>query len=416
MRIVQKFGGTSVADIGRLEGVALKVKREVDAGHQVAVVVSAMAGVTNQLVDHIKAIAGATLSAEYDTVAATGEQITTGLLALALQQIGIPARSFMGWQVPILTDNHHGNARIQSVNPATLLACWDQGIIPVISGFQGLTLDQRITTLGRGGSDTTAVAIAAALEVDRCDIYTDVDGVYTADPRMVPLAQKLNQIGYGEMLNLAALGARVLHAPCVEMAEKCGVKVNVRSSFEDAPGTQIISQSESSQTRISGIAHTNGWALLKLFSHQPLVPQADLLYQLLLSNGIPVETIGCHGGPELPYLSILIPQASLATVMGLVDDYSQREDGVFFDITLENSLAKIGIIGLNLTSENGFSANILRIIKQQSLPLTLISVTSQKFCLCAAESLAPEVIRTLHTELGLDKESHDHQQQFLSTQ
>lgn len=420
MRIVQKFGGTSVADIGRLEGVALKIKREVDAGHQVAVVVSAMAGVTNQLVTYTKAIAGATLSEEYDVVASTGEQITTGLLAMALQQIGVPARSFMGWQVPILTDKNHGNASIQSVNPKALLACWDEGIVPVISGFQGITRRKRITTLGRGGSDTTAVAIAAALEADRCDIYTDVDGVYTADPRLVPLAQKLDQIGYGEMLDLSAMGAKVLHAPCVEMAQRHRIKVHVRSSFDDAPGTEIISRGTDSTSRITGITHSLGWARLKLYSHSPLATQALHLSKLLVKNGIPLETIECSDVGEMSYLSVLIPQASLAVVMNMIDLNSDSKKNKkakfnFFEVILENSLAKIGIIGLNLVSKKGFSDQLLKLINRDQLPLTLISIASQKFCLCAAESLAAELVQTLHNQFGLDIKPHATTEYISST-
>lgn len=411
MRIVQKYGGTSVADIGRLEGVALKIKREVDAGHQVAVVVSAMAGVTNQLVTFTKAIAGSTLSEEYDAVASTGEQITTGLLALALQQIGIPAKSFMGWQVPIITDKNHGNAHIQSVNPKALLACWEQGVVPVISGFQGITRNRRITTLGRGGSDTTAVAVAAAIKADRCDIYTDVDGIYTADPRLVPMAQKLDQIGYDEMLELAAMGAKVLHAPCVEMAKYHGMKVHVRSSFEDSPGTEIVPQVTNETPRISGITHSSGWARLKLLSHQPLTPQARDLLKLLIKNKIHVETIECHDLGEAAYLSVLIPQASLASVLNMIESYSstkknKRAKFHFFDTILENSLAKVGIIGLNLISKKGFSEQLLKLINRDQLPLTLITIGPQKFCLCTAESLAPELVRTLHHHFGLDTKDH----------
>ena len=421
MRIVQKFGGTSVADIGRLEGVALKIKREVDAGNKVAVVVSAMAGVTNQLVTYTKAIAGATLSDEYDAVASTGEQITTALLALALQQIGIPARSFMGWQVPIITDKNHGNASIQSVNPKALLACWDEGIVPVISGFQGITRGKRITTLGRGGSDTTAVAIAAALEADRCDIYTDVDGVYTADPRLVPLAQKLDQIGYGEMLDLSGMGAKVLHAPCVEMAQRHGINVHVRSSFEDVSGTEIIPQGTDSIPRISGITHSPGWARLNLFSHSPLVPQARFLSQLLAKSRVSVETIESYDVREVSYLSLLIPQASLAFVMTMIDlnsknKINKRAKFHFCEMILENSLAKIGIIGLNLVSKKGFGDQLLKLINSDQLPLTLVSIAPQKFCLCAAESLAPELVRTLHHQFGLDKKPHATTQYISSSQ
>jgi aspartate kinase len=397
VRIIQKFGGTSVADIRRLERVSLKVKQEVDQGHHVAVVVSAMAGVTNHLVGQVKALAGDALSSEYDTVVSTGEQITTGLLALALQQIGIPARSFLGWQIPVVTDTQHGNAKIQSVNPSPLEACWEQGIVPVISGFQGITQDQRITTLGRGGSDTTAVAVAAALQADRCDIYTDVDGVYTADPRLIPNARKLDTISYSEMLDLASLGAKVLHAPCVEIAQTNAVRLIVRSSFHGGDGTEIVPHGEGDAPRISGITHTSGWVLLKLFSHRPLPPQANLLKTLLRERSIDAEIIPPRGGQQL----ILLPQSSLATILHLIDTHTKIFD--FVDPSLENSLARIGIVGLNLNSTGGYQEELIKLINRENLPLTIVSLTPHKFCLCASESLAPELLRTLHDAFKLDQ-------------
>jgi aspartate kinase len=226
-RIVQKFGGTSVADLDRIRAVAKRVKREVDAGHEVAVVVSAMAGATNQMVGWVNGISPLYDAREYDTVVATGEQVTIGLTALALQEIGVKARSWMGWQVPIRTDNVHGKARIESIDGTALLARMAQGEVPVVAGFQGIADDGRVTTLGRGGSDISAVALAAALKADRCDIYTDVDGVYTTDPRIVAKARKLDKITYEEMLEMASLGAKVLHTRSVELAMKERVRLQV---------------------------------------------------------------------------------------------------------------------------------------------------------------------------------------------
>ena len=235
-----KFGGTSVADLDRIRTVATRVKREVDSGHEVAVVVSAMAGVTNQLVKWCQELSPLHDAREYDTVVATGEQVTTGLLAITLQTIGVDARSWQGWQIPIRTDGAHGKARVDGIEGAELLKRMAIGQVPIVTGFQGLGPDNRITTLGRGGSDLSAVALAAALKADRCDIFTDVDGVYTTDPRIVPRARKLDRIAYEEMLELASVGAKVLQTRSVELAMKQGVRVQVLSSFEDRPGTLVV--------------------------------------------------------------------------------------------------------------------------------------------------------------------------------
>jgi len=257
LRIVMKFGGTSVADVARIQAVAQRVKRETDAGHEVAVVVSAMAGTTNQLVGWTSDVASLHDAREYDVVVAAGEQVTSGLLALALQQLGVPARSWLGWQIPIATDDVHGRARIRGIETAELINRMAQGQVAVVAGFQGLGSDNRITTLGRGGSDTSAVALAAALGADRCDIFTDVDGVYTTDPRIVAKARKLDKITYEEMLEMASLGAKVLQIRSVEMAMKHRVRLQVLSSFEDRPGTLVVDEDEIvEQEMVSGIAYS----------------------------------------------------------------------------------------------------------------------------------------------------------------
>jgi aspartate kinase len=240
-RIVMKFGGTSVADIDRIRNVARRVKREVDAGHEVAVVVSAMSGVTNQLVAWVNQVAPLYDAREYDAVVATGEQVTSGLTALALQELGVDARSWQGWQLPLVSDDAHGKARILSIDTAEVLRRFAEGRqVAVVAGFQGIGPDGRVTTLGRGGSDTSAVALAAAMQADRCDIYTDVDGVYTCDPRIVARARKLDKITYEEMLEMASLGAKVLQTRSVELAMNHRVRVQVLSSFEDKPGTLVV--------------------------------------------------------------------------------------------------------------------------------------------------------------------------------
>src|SRR5271166_4458076 len=270
-RIVMKFGGTSVADLDRIRNAALRVKREADAGHEVAVVVSAMAGVTNQLVAWCQALSPMHDAREYDAVVATGEQVTTGLMAIALQQLGLDARSWQGWQVPIRTDTAHGKARIRDIDGSDLVRrlrgegpSGDRQI-PVVAGFQGIAADKRITTLGRGGSDTSAVALAAALRADRCDIYTDVDGVYTTDPRIVPGARRLERISYEEMLELASVGAKVLQTRSVVLAMNEGVRARVLSSFADVPGTLVVDEDEIVEKQnVSGIAYSRDDAKITL--------------------------------------------------------------------------------------------------------------------------------------------------------
>ena len=268
-RIVMKFGGTSVADVERIKAVAARVKRETDAGHEVAVVVSAMAGATNQLAGWTNAIARMHDAREYDVVLAAGEQVTSGLAALALQELGVTARSWQGWQIPILTDDAHGKARIQRIETEELERRLARGEVPVVAGFQGLGSDNRVTTLGRGGSDTSAVALAAALDADRCDIFTDVDGVYTTDPRIVAKARKLDKITYEEMLEMASLGAKVLQIRSVEMAMKHHVRLQVLSSFVDRPGTLVVDEEEIvEQELVSGIAYSRDEAKITL-THVP---------------------------------------------------------------------------------------------------------------------------------------------------
>src|SRR5579863_5690445 len=263
-RIVQKFGGTSLADVERIREVARRIKREADAGNQVAVVVSAMAGATNQLVDWTRETSRLHDAREYDVVVSSGEQVTAGLVALALQDLGVDARSWLGWQVPIRTDGVHGKARIEAIDTAEIARRMAQGQVAVVAGFQGLGPRHRVTTLGRGGSDTSAVALAAALNADRCDIFTDVDGVYTSDPRIVAKARKLAKIAYEEMLELASVGAKVLQTRSVELAMKEKVRVQVLSSFEggnrlggDLPGTLVVDEDEIVEKEIvAGIAYS----------------------------------------------------------------------------------------------------------------------------------------------------------------
>lgn len=394
-----KFGGTSVADIGRLEHVALKVRRQVEAGNQIAVVVSAMAGVTNQLVGYAKSLGGTESLPEYDAVVSTGEQITTALLALALQQIGVPAQSFMGWQIPIRTDEHHGRANVLSVNPQVFQSCWDNNIVPIVAGFQGITSQQRITTLGRGGSDTTAVAIAAAVKADRCDIYTDVDGVYTADPRIVPLARKLSEISYVEMLELAAQGAKVLHPRSVGTAMMADVPVQVLSSFEDKPGTIVTHSTQMSTTGISGITHSTGWLKLMLELGEAFSESVHNLCLLLAGSEIPHEIMALtmiDGGN----IDIFIPHGYLTQILMLLNEHKIASDS---QISIVTDLAKVTLVGRGMIAGNGVSQQLLQAMKSLDFPTHLANLTPQKLSIGVHESQACSLVRYLHYHFNLDR-------------
>mgnify|MGYP001113371303 CR=1 FL=1 len=394
-----KFGGTSVADIGRLEHVALKVRRQVEAGDQVAVVVSAMAGVTNQLVGYAKALGGRESLPEYDAVVSTGEQITTALLALALQQIGVPAQSFMGWQIPIKTDNCHGRANVQSIEAKPFEDCWEKGIVPIVAGFQGVNSHRRITTLGRGGSDTTAVAIAAAVKADRCDIYTDVDGVYTADPRVVPMARKLDEISYTEMLELAAQGAKVLHPRSVGTAMMAEVPIQVLSSFEDKPGTMVASSAQLTEIGISGITHSTGWLKLtvelgntlstNIKKMRSLLGKADISHEMMvmnLSKGSSVD--------------LFIPHGYLTWLLMVLEDHKIASES---QISVTPELAKVTLVGRGLIAENGYSQKLLQVMKNLDFSTYLATLTKQKFSVGVHEAYACDLVRYLHYYFNLDQ-------------
>lgn len=401
MRIVQKFGGTSVADIAHLEKVALKIKREIDAGHQIIVVVSAMAGVTNQLVNYTKSLSSGKPTPEHDTVHATGEQVTSGLLALALQQIGVPARSFMGWQIPIITDDCHSNARIQHIQPDLLESCLEQGITPVVSGFQGITRDQRITTLGRGGSDTTAVALAASLKADRCDIYTDVEGIFTADPRIVPRARKLAQISFQEMHELAAQGAKVLHTRSVETAMEHNVSLRVLSSFSDSPGTHVVSMTDNQPQRLSGITHHGDCTLVKLSTIvHPLktIRQLDSLFaQKAIAYDMFVFT---DTTPQS--LSFAIAAGDLAKVIQAVEEalpYFQPNH-----LEIETNITKITLVGFGMITPHGHNQRIFEFLNDKRLVHSLVASSNLKTSIVVHENLSEHIIKELHNHLELDKE------------
>jgi aspartate kinase len=419
-RLVMKFGGTSVADLDRIRNAARHVKRESDAGHEVAVVPSAMAGVTNQLVAWCQAAMkerGIYDLREYDAVVATGEQVTAGLLAIALQDLGINARSWQGWQLPILTSAAHGAARISGINGDELLRRFKEGReVAVITGFQGLHEETgRITTLGRGGSDTSAVAIAAAIRADRCDIYTDVDGIYTSDPRVVPHARRLDKIAFEEMLELASLGAKVMQVRSVELGMVHNVRIFVRSSFDapdsidphtNPPGTLICDEGEiMEQQTVTGIAFSRDEAQISIRQVQDKPGVAAAIFGPLAAANINVDMIvqNVSADDKTTDLTFTVPaadyQRSLDTIKKAKDVIGYtRLDGA-------TDVAKISVIGIGMRSHAGVAAEAFRALAERAINIRAITTSEIKFSLLIDAAYTELAVRTLHSLYGLDKAS-----------
>jgi len=405
-RIVMKFGGTSVADLDRIRNAADRVRRQVAMGDQVAVVVSAMAGVTNQLVSMCQSLSPLHDAREYDAVVATGEQVTTGLLAIALQAIGIEARSWAGWQIPLLTDDTHGAARIMSIEAADLIARMERGQVAVVAGFQGLAPDNRVATLGRGGSDTSAVALAAAIRADRCDIYTDVDGVYTTDPRMVPRAKKLDKIAYEEMLELASVGAKVLQTRSVELAMKERVRVQVLSSFADPEklnqGTFLVDEDEIVEKEIvTGIAYSRDEAKVTL-RHVPDRPGVATSVFGPLSDAhvnvdMIVQNVSAEGTTDMTFT---IGRTDLPRVQALLE--SERQNIGYTSILTDRDVAKISVVGVGMRSHTGIANTMFRTLADRSINIQVISTSEIKVSVLIAEDYTELAVRALHTAYGLD--------------
>jgi aspartate kinase len=414
-RLVMKFGGTSVADLDRIRNVARHVKREVDAGYDVAVVVSAMAGVTNQLVEWCWQASPLHDAREYDAVVATGEEVTAGLLAIVLAGMGVNARSWQGWQLPILTDNAHASARIQDVNGAELIGRFkEHGQVAVIAGFQGVHKESgRITTLGRGGSDTSAVAIAAAIGAERCDIYTDVDGVYTTDPRVVPKAHRMDKIAYEEMLELASLGAKVMQVRSVELGMVRNVPIFVRSSFvkpEDIdphktpPGTLICDESEiMEQQTVTGIAFSKDEAQISIRRVQDKPGVAAAIFGPLADASINVDMIvqNVSADGATTDLTFTVPSADYERARVTIEkakaaiDY-ERMDGA-------TDVAKVSVIGIGMRSHAGVAAQAFKALSGQKINILAITTSEIKFSVLIHASHTDLAVRTLHTLYGLDK-------------
>ncbi len=413
-RLVMKFGGTSVADIDHIRNVARHVKREVDAGHEVAVVVSAMAGTTNQLVAWTRAASRLHDAREYDTVVAAGEQITCGLLAIVLQDMGVNARSWLGWQIPIRTDAAHGAARIADINGAILVERMGQGQVAVIAGFQGIGPDNRVSTFGRGGSDTTAVAIAAAVGADRCDIYTDVDGVYTTDPRIVPKARRLPRVSYEEMLEMASLGAKVLQVRSVEMAMVHGVRTFVRSSFTDPeapeligcdepPGTLICDEDEIVEKKVvTGIAYSKDDAQISLRRVADKPGVAAAVFMPLAEANINVDMIvqNISEDGSLTDLTFTVPIVDFDRAQQVLEVSRER---IGYQVKQGSTdVAKISIIGIGMRSHAGVAAEAFQALAARGINIRAITTSEIKISMLIDASYTELAVRTLHSLYGLD--------------
>ncbi len=406
--IVQKFGGTSVADIERIKNVATIVKRELDAGHQVAVVVSAMSGKTNELVGWAEAVSPLQTPEalkEYDSIVSSGEQVTSGLLALQLQSIGIKARSWLGWQVGLETSDMHGSARIESINAALLKESMDAGQVAVIAGFQGVTPDNRITTLGRGGSDTSAVALAAALEAERCDIYTDVDGIYTTDPRLVPKARKLRKVAYEEMLEMASLGAKVLQIRSVEMAMKHNVRVQVRSSFKNIEGSLLVSEEEAMERRlVTGVTYSRNEAQITVKDVSDVPGIAAKIFQPITAQEINVDMIvqNISATDKQTDLTFTVPRADADRAVSALENVKATIG--FGGIAVDKAVAKVSVVGVGMRSHAGLAQKMFETLAAKGINILVITTSEIKVSVLIAEEYTELALRALHTAYGLDEQ------------
>ncbi len=403
-KIVMKFGGTSVADLDRIRHVAALAKREVDRGHQVAVVVSAMAGETNKLVGWTRALSPLHDAREYDVVVAAGEQITAGLTAVALSAIGVSARSWLGWQIPIQTSAMHGSARIERIEPNLLNERLAQGQVAVVAGFQGIAPDNRISTLGRGGSDTSAVAVAAAIAADRCDIYTDVDGVYTTDPRIVPKARRLEKVAFEEMLEMASLGAKVLQTRSVEIAMLYRVPVRVLSTFDaDAGGTLLCDEEDIVEKKpVTGIAYSRDEAKITLHrvSDQPGVAAA--IFGPLADAGVNVDMIvqNVSADGKKTDLTFTVGRSDLPRALDAIE--KARDRIAYRDITSDASVAKVSVIGIGMRAHPGVAQTMFRTLSEKGINIQVISTSEIKVSVLIAEEYVELAVRALHSAYELD--------------
>ena len=407
-RIVMKFGGTSMAGIERIRSVAARVKREADAGNEVLVVVSAMAGETDRLVQFCREASALHDPKEYDVVVASGEQVTAGLLAMTLQNLGEQARSFMGWQL-VKASGIHGNARVEKVESALLDEALKGGTICVIPGFQGVSEDGRVATLGRGGSDTSAVAIAAGVKADRCDIYTDVDGVYTTDPRIVPKARKLPQVTFEEMLELAGVGSKVLQVRSVGLAMREKMPLRVLTAFDDLPGTEIVAElgEDMERNAIAGIAADRNEARITLTGIADRPGTVAAVMHPLAEAGLSVDMIvhAATEGQRFSDLTFTVPRASLVQAASVLD--AQRGAIGFTDIHTDDAVAKVSIVGVGIRSNPELAATMFDTLAARGINLLAVTTSEIKVSALIKESDMDVAVRLLHTAFGLDEDGDE---------
>ena len=402
--LVLKFGGTSVADITRIKKVALKVKLEVDKGNKIIVVVSAMSGVTNDLINLVKETSENHQLSEYDTILSSGEQVTAALLSIALQALNIKSRSWLGWQVPIITNNFYGKALIKEIKTENISQSLDNDFVAIVSGFQGISVENRITTLGRGGSDTSAVALAAAFSADRCDIYTDVDGVYTTDPRIVKNARKLDYITYEEMLELASQGAKVLQTRSVALAMKYSVNLRVLSSFEDLPGTTIRNEGYNMEkTEISGIAYSLNEAKITLSGVLDKPGQAAEIFGALAKHAINVDMIVQSSTIDNTSTDITftIPETDLKIVQQVIKDIKNKIG--FLKFTSDTNVVKISVVGNAMRTQSGIANTMFETLAKNQINIHVISTSEIKISVLISSEYKELAMRSLHSAFGLDQ-------------
>ena len=401
--VVLKFGGTSVADVPHIKKIALKIKLEVELGYKVITVVSAMSGVTNNLINLVKNTSDIPPYSEYDTVLSTGEQVTSALLAIALNKLKIKARSWLGWQIPIVTDNTYGKSAIEEIKTENILNDLEINQVAIVSGFQGVSNDNRITTLGRGGSDTTAVAMAASFLADRCDIYTDVDGVYTTDPRIVKSAKKLEIITYEEMLELASQGAKVLQTRSVALAMKYGVKLRVLSSFENLPGTSIIKEENNMEkSEISGIAHSLNEAKITLSGVPDQPGQAADIFGTLAQHSINVDMIvqSSSINQEVTDITFTIPETDLLIAEKAIKQLQKKIS--FNKFTSDTNVVKISVVGNAMRTQSGMAKTMFETLARNQINIHVISTSEIKISVLISADYYELAMRSLHSAFGLD--------------
>ncbi len=411
-RIVLKFGGTSVGDIDRIKNAARKVKAEVLRGNEVAVVVSAMSGATNQLIKWVNEIAPLHDAGEYDVVVSTGEQVTIGLLAMALQHEGVKARSWASWQIPIRTDASHAKARILEIETAAMAKAMAAGEVPIVPGFQGISPDGRVTTLGRGGSDTSAVALAAALKAERCDIYTDVDGVYTTDPRIVESARKIDRVTYEEMLEMASQGSKVLQTRSVELAMNHHVRVQVLSSFDEAlgsdlPGTLVVDEDEImaqgiEKSVVSGIAFAKDEAKITVtrVPDRPGVAAAIFgpLAEANINVDMIVQNVSLDGSST--DITFTVPRADLARAVDRLE--KAKAQLKYAEVKADTNVAKVSVIGVGMRSHAGVALKMFETLAAKGINIQVISTSEIKVSVLVAAEYTELAVRALHTAYELD--------------